>query len=301
MADKGLTTLLDLNAKEVSLVDAGANLKKRFPVFKKKESVMNEEILKAVLQTEVDEEARLEGWFSKAKLSDKGKDALKGALRLLSGYKDELPADTMDKLAELAGYPAPKEEKTKKGCGESDEEDLPPKEEKTKMKKALDDPEFAAVFKAQQDELAALKSVNENVTKALKVEKDKRELNEWTQKAREELSHFPGKSSEELGVMLKALSDQNLESAKAQFDLLKAASEAMKTSSILKEAGQFNGGDSKPTSAWVGIEAIAKDLVLKSADRSFTREKAIELTLQRDPELYNRYLSENPAQSGGRN
>lgn len=302
MADKkDLTALVNLKAMEVSLVDAGANLKKRFPVFKQKESSMNEEILKMVLQTEVDEEARLEDWISKAKLSDKGKEAIKGALRLLSGYKDELPGDALEKLAEAAGYSTPKaKEQTKKGCGDGEDESPLPEEGKQTMKKALDDPEFAAVFKAQQDELTALKSVNENVTKALKVEKDKRELNEWTQKAREDLSHFPGKSSEELGVMLKALSDQNPESAKAQFELLKQASEAMKTSAILKEAGQF-GGDSKPTSAWVEVELIAKELVQKSTDRDFTKEKAIDLVLQRDPDLYNRYLKENPAQCGGRN
>jgi len=301
---KGLTELTDLNAFEVSLVDAGANKKKRFPVFKQEEFSMDE-ILKAVLETEIDEEGKLNDWFEKAKLSAEGQNAVKGALRLLSGYKDQIPGDVLSKLSELVGFPA-SEKKTKKSNEKEDEipisekkkaECKPEEEEMRKVKKELS-PELEEIFKAQEIQLAAMKSANEEITKALKVEKDKRETAEWIDKASRELSHFPGKSAKDLGVMLKALNDSSPERAQEQFALLKSASDAMKTSSIFKEAGIGGAADSQNGSAWEKIEKMASGLVEKSADKSFTVAKAIDLVIQRNPALYQEYLNEHPRQTG---
>jgi hypothetical protein len=168
-----------------------------------------------------------------------------------------------------------------------------------KTKKALD-PELEAVFKAQKDQIDLLQKANEDSIAALKIEKDKRELNEWIKKAEDGLSHYPGQSSTALGTMLKGLHDSDPELATKQFEMLKAASDAMKTSSVLKEAGRF-GGDAEPSSAWAKVEKSASELVQKSADRAFTKEKAIDLVLERNPDLYAEYLNENPAQTGRRN
>jgi len=310
LRNKGLTELTDLNAMEVSLVDAGANLKKRFPVTKSKlrsANMPNDEILKAVLDTPVDEEESLVEYFEKAKMSAEAQKAAKGALRILAAYKDQLPEDALQKLADAAGYPAPKQKakkeedehgypypkKKEKAIASPDEED-----EMKKVKKNLS-PELEEIFKAQETQLAAMKAANEEITKALNVEKDKRETAEWIDKATKELSHFPGKSSKELGIMLKALNDSSPDRAQEQFLLLKSASDAMKTSAIFKESGIGGGtADSQNGSAWEKIEKMASGLVEKSADKTFTVQKAIDLVIQRNPALYEEYLNEHPAQSG---
>jgi len=273
---KQLTELTELQALEVSLVDAGANLKKRFPVFKKEKN-MDAEILKAVLETEVDEEAKLSEWLEKAKLSDKGQAAVKSVLRMLSAYKDELPKDVLDALASTVGYPAPKEKQVKKDFS----------------------PEVEEVLKAQTSEIDALKTRNDEITKALKTETDKRELVEWTQKAERELSHYPGKSTKEIGTMLKALHDKDPELAKQQFEIMKSASDAFAASPILQEAGRNTISENRG-GAWEQIEKMADGFVEKSGDMKITKEKAIRKVLELRPDLYNQYLDEHPAQCAAR-
>jgi hypothetical protein len=318
---KDLTQLSGLNSLEVSLVERGANKKKRFPIFKQEDQMDHEfeEILKAVLETEVDEETDLEEWFAKAKVSPKGMAAVKSALRMLSAYKDELPKDALDKLAAAAGYPSPKAAQQEEE--EEDKYKYPEAKSKDKIKKWLDSmpeelrktieytepkeeepvhdklpEEVQAVLKAREDELKAIKAENEKITKALEVERDKRELEEWTAKAEKELSHYPGKSTEELGKMLKDLHDANPEVAKVQFDSMKAASEAIKKSALLAERGSV-GGVSQSGSAWEKICKMADGLVEKSTDVNFTREAAIAKVLDMRPDLYSEYLDEHPRQT----
>jgi hypothetical protein len=296
---KELTELTELKALEVSLVDAGANNKKRFPIFKQEKN-MDPEILKAVLETEVDEEAKLSEWLAKAKLSDKGQAAVKSVLRMLSAYKDELPKDVLDALAATAGYPAPKAKAKEE---EEDEDEYPKPKDKEKGKEMTEDkkvkkaelsPEVEAVLKAQTTELETLKAQNEQITKALKTETDSRKLIEWTQKAEQELSHYPGKSTKELGAMLKTMDDKDPEFAKQQFEVLKSASTAFAASPLLQEAGRSGGSDSSG-SAWEQIEKMANGFVEKS-DGSLTHEKAVCKVLKLKPELYSKYLDEHPAQ-----
>lgn len=302
---KGLTELTGLKAQEVSAVKAGANLKKRFPVTKQEEIVpdqTNEEILKAVVGIEVDEEAQLSDFFEKSKMSEGAQEATRGIQRILAAYKDEMSSDVLKELAKISGYaePVEKKEPDKKKefppkPDEEEEEDM--KEKEKEVKKGMS-PEIEAIFKAQEQQLEELKKSNESASAALKVEKDKRELAEWTAKAENELSHYPGKSSAELGTMLKSLHDANPEAAKEQFTLLKSASDALKESGILKEAGNANAKGAGAGSAWDKIQKMAEGLVEKSAEESFTIEKAYRLVIQRNPGLYKEYLEENPAQCG---
>lgn len=292
-----LKELTDLNALEVSLVHKGANKKKRFPVTKNKESekMEDQEILEAVLKTEIDEEAELSEYFEKMKLSPKGQNAAKAALRMLNAYKDELPSDILSKLADAVGYPAPKM-KAKK------EDEYPnPKDEENMEKKEIKKEESSQVepeeIKKAKDEIAELRSKNEAVEKALKAETDKRELDEWVRKAETDLSHYPGKSSKELGEILKGLSDVNPELASAQFETMKKASDALRESNVLKEAGR-EFGDGPEGSTWEKVCKMADGIVEKSEDLTLTREKAIAAIFERQPELYTKYLEEHPEQEG---
>lgn len=299
---KDLTELTELNALEVSLVDAGANKKKRFPVFKQEKENMDQEILKAVLETEVDEEASpaLGEWLEKQKISEKGQAAVRSVLRMLSAYKDELPKDVLDKLADVAGYPMPK---AKAAMPEDEEDKYPMPKDKTKKKdeevcKMEQDktPELDEIQKAQATEIDALRKQNEEINKKLKAETDKRELAEWIQKAENDLSHYPGKSSQELGTLLKGLHDKDPEFAKQQFEVFKSASDAFASSGILGEAGR-SGALSGGGSAWDKVEKMAEGLVEKSEDIHMTKEKAVVKVLEARPDLYSQYLRENPAQT----
>lgn len=109
MPKKGLTSLSDYEVDEVSVVGRGANRKKRFPVTKAAEANM-QDVLKAVLETETDLEANIEEVFKTA-LSDKGKDAMRGAVRLLNAFRDEMPDDVMSGLGKLLKFDVPPDTK----------------------------------------------------------------------------------------------------------------------------------------------------------------------------------------------
>ena len=257
-----------------------------------------DEILKAVLETEVDEETSFEEYFEKAKVSEKGQNALKSALRMLNAYKDELPKDALDKLAAAAGYPAPKKAKM-----EDEEEEYPaPKkgqkkedEEEMKVKK---DAEIEAVRKSYDDQLSALKEQNEKIEKALEAERGKREMAEWVEKTKTELSYFPGKSSEELAKSLKALHDVDPKLAEEAFEEKKKISKMVEESELLKEAGQNVSGGGNADGPWAKIEKLAGDMVEKSSDLSLSKSAAINKVLDTPmgKELYKKYLDDNPRQ-----
>lgn len=315
MSKDKLTSLTELHTQEVSLVDRGANKKKRFPIFKQENPMTDfNEILKAVLETELDEESDLDSWVQKAQLSEKGVGAVKAALRILAAYKDELPGDTMDTLSQLAGFEKSKPVETKKAkqakaCGptnDEEEEEIMDEDKSKEVKKEFAGlpeavrAEVETVLKSRDDELAALRARNEEITKALHTEKDIRELGEWVAKAEKDLSHYPGKSSRELGEMLKKLSDVDPTLAASQFDTMKSASDAMRDSVVLKEAG---GSFRDVTgSAWNKIEQLAEGIFEKSEDPKMTQQRAMAKALEtpKGRKLYNEYLSENPKQSGDR-
>jgi hypothetical protein len=290
MTKKDLTALSELKAAEVSLVKRGANKKKRFPIFKE-DQMVEEEILKAVLETEAEGEESLIELLTVEKASDKGVSAAKSALRILQAFKDEMPEGVLNALAKVAGMEKaqdkPKEEEEMKKEEEVKKEELPE--------------EAQAIFKAQEEQIKALKEQNDLVIKQLREEKDQRELEAWISKAETELTHFPGKSFEEMGKLLKSLHDVNPETAKEQFETMKAASDALKTSDVFKEAGKRAGVTVKK-SAWEKIEELAKGLVEKSNDVNFDLEVAIAKVMDspRGAELYNEYLDEHPQQCGRR-
>jgi len=273
--------LKDLDAVEVSLVPRGAN-KKKFLIFKEVDSPM-EEILKAVLETELENESRVEEVLKAAKLSDKAKGAVKGALRLLNAYKDELPKDIMKTLAELAdyGYPAP----TEKAKGKKDEEEDEKKKygypAPTKKEDGSYDfssipeevrPAVEALWKEQQE---AVKKAEE-LEKVLKEERDKQLRKEYIQKAAD------------FGLVLKGLAEKAPEEYAKLEGVLKAANEAIEAGALYAEVGR--GGAPAGDSAVAKVEAMAAGLVQKDANLS--RADALAKVLAENPQLYEQYRKE---------
>jgi len=290
----------ELHVGELSIVDRGANKKKPFPIFKQEKIMSTKEnwdvILKAVLETELEGEEAIEELITKMEIGEKGAAASKAVLRVLSGFKDEMPPEFLAAIGKMAGIPVEKAEVVKK------EEVIKKEEEEVVVEKSLEGvPEeikkhFEEIQKAADLKITALSEKNEIIEKQLKVETDTRLLAEWTEKARADLSHYPGKSIEEMGVILKSLAELDPKMAKTQFDLMKVASDALKGSEILKSAGGIRTHELEGSS-YEKIEKLADGLVEKSEDLNMTKASAIAKVLESPlgAELYNKYLDEQKA------
>lgn len=257
---------------------------------------MDPEIIRAVIEQKIGDEKTLEEWVTKAKLSEKGAAAVKAAFRILGGFKDELPADIMTKLAELSGMNAPVAPPAPVAKKEGGKEEPVKKEEPvTKALDGLPEEVRKAIDQereARNLEIKALTENNEKITKALEDEKDARNLAGWVEKTKTELSHYPGESSEEIAKSLHEMDKVNSELATKQFTSMKAASDALKGSAILKDAGS-RAGKTAAGSAWEEIEKLAAGIVEKSTD-SMSKPQAIThvLNTEQGAALYTKYEQE---------
>lgn len=297
---KRISKLGSFTVDEVSTVDKGAN-RRGFPIFKQ-ESQMSDEIMKAVLETKVDEEANIAEFIKKNELDESAAEALTGTLRIVSSFRDKLPKDTLATLAEVAGYDMPVAKGAVIGAEKTPPEkkkDMEDKEEE-EMKKSLEalpedvQKQFEAITKAQDDKIAELTAQNEKVEKALKVEQDTRELNVWIGKAKDELDGLPGKTPAELGAIFKKLADVDPDIANEQFEQMKNAAEAIKKGKLFDEMG--GRGADTTGSGMDKINKAAKALMEKSD--GMTIEQAKVKVMEDNPELYDAYMDENPAQTG---
>lgn len=274
--------LENLEVAEVSIVPRGAN-KKKFLIFKEVDSPM-EEILKAVLETPLENEAEVDRMLKAAKLSEKAQGAVRGALKILSAYREELPKDILNTLAGLAGYgyPAPTEKEgkekykypapAKKADGSYDFSGIP--EEVRPMVEALWKQNEEAVKKAEELE------------KVLKAEREERLRKEYIAKAAG-FKHLPVKP-EEFGLVLKGLAEKAPEEYSKVEGLLKVVDEALGQGKLFSELGR--SGEGAGGSAWAKIEKAASEIVQK--DGKLTREQAVAKVLDEHPELYEEYLRE---------
>lgn len=255
-------------------------------------------VLKSVLETEVDSEAQLEEIFKAEKVSKKGLDAIRGALRILNGFKEELPKDVMKKLAAMAGYAPP---------GKEEEDEYPkPKDGKVSKSDELP-PEVKAIMepilKAQSEQIEALKAQVAKSDEALSKERDERAMAGWVEKCEKELAFYPGKSSEDLGKMLHVLAKQDAKLAEEQFTSMKQASVAIEKSALLTDHGLKPGASSRSSvatgTAWDAIQKMADGLVEKSEGGRLPRHVAVQQVLKTEQgkALYTQYLDEHPAQS----
>jgi hypothetical protein len=289
-----LTSLTDLKAREVSLVDRGANKKRRFPVFKENPMDLEMiEILKAVVDVEIDDEAKLTAWIEKEKLSDKEAAALKAAMRLLNGFSENAKIKgLMGKMAGMVGFakaetpdPDPKPEPAKKPV-KKDEPD--PKETPVKIsaeiQKQLDD------ANARADKI---EKANKALAEQVEVEKKARERAELVAVCKEKYPLIPGLSTEEQADMLLGLDATNRALVEKQWA---ATADAVEKSALLQSGGS-QGAMATAGGAHQKLLEIAKGIVEKSG-HDLTPEKAFVKAMDANPELYNEYLADNPKQTG---
>lgn len=287
-----MNKLTNLEAVEVSLVPRGANLKK-FLIFKSEEGFRTmEEILKSILEIELENENDVDEVLKAAKMSEKATGAAKAALKILSAYKDELPSDIINMLASLSGYgyAAPQKSKDKYGYKMDKEKDkgykMPCKKEDGSLDlEAVPEevrPLVESLWKEHETAIAKAAELEET----LRLEKEEKSKKEFISKALEFDSL--NVKAEELGLVLKSISEKAPEGFEKIMTILKSANEAIKQGGLFKEVGT-NGTNSENT-AWGKIESMAKTMVQK--DVNMTQAQAIAKVLNQNPELYNEYLKE---------
>ncbi len=293
-----INKLTELDTLGVSLVKRGAN-RKRFALAKAEEPMDEIEILKAVLEddTEFENAEQVAEAIEKAQLSAKAQSAVKGALRLLNAFKDELPEDTLDMLATMAGFPSPSsktmdedKQQTTKGEEMPEEQEVVKSEETVEVQVPAEIKEkMEALWKSQQEAIAKA----EKLEAALKTERDERLVKEFVAKSADEYANIPGKA-EDLGLLIKSLYDLDAERAVAIEAVLKGANAAIGTT-LLNDIGSGKAPAVSTGSAWEQINQMAESMVEKSAS-PVSKAAMIAKALEQNPKLYNEYLAENAAQ-----
>ena len=290
-ADRRRTYLLsDLDVFEVSLVNKPAN-GRSFYMTKNadEESTMDEKLL-AILETPAANEAAFDAVIQKEELSEDAVRAVRAALRLLDAFRDEIPSDTLNGLADAAGMDRFEEENNpEKGMTEMQKD---AEAETADIIKSADIPEelrptLEAIWKSNE-EYAARVSELENV---LKSERDERLAKTEAERVSKSYGHVPGAEAHKVADLLISVRKGNPEHADAIEELLSATEKAM----VAKEDGAFEETGVSTTevtsgSAWGRIEGKAEDLVQKG--EALNRAKAIDKVLTDNPELYAEYLSE---------
>lgn len=317
MSKRRITALKDVKTLEVSLVEAGANQKKRFPIMKKSRSDQMDEILVEVLKAEGQSEAveKLET-ILKMDMPADAKNAVMAAMKLLEAYSDMMPVG--EALAALRSASGDKDD-ADKGMHEDDKkeknEHYGDKEEKAEhkedeaekmkdeeeLKKSLGDlPEstqkaMQAIWKRSEELAKKL----EDREKELGVEIAKRARREYLAKAEKTLCNIPGHSLDEVVDLMIDVKARDADLGGRVEKALEAASAALQGGPLLVEAGR-NVPDMSAGDSWSKIQKIAKSEVEKSGG-SLSMPQAIAKTIQTNPALYEAYNADRELKNvGGR-
>ena len=295
MKTRRITSLKDVKTLEVSLVERGANLTRRFPLMKARGETMGE-ILVEVLKAEGQSEAvlKLESML-KEEMPEDAKAAILAAMKLLEAFSDIMPVG--DALAALGGASGEEVEAAEEEPAEEDEAEKM-EEEDDELKKTLDNlpPAAQAAIDAIWKDREELVAKSAELEKSLGEEIAKRSRREYLGKAEKTLCNIPGHSLDEVVDLMIEVKATNEELGARVEKALEASSAALQGGALLVEAGRSvpdtTGGD-----PWAKIQKIAKSEVEKSSG-ALTMPQAIAKTIQTNPALYAEYNEERNNQGG---
>lgn len=288
--------LTDLDVAEVSLVKKPAN-KRAFLLFKQldeggEERVpdLKEKLIELITsEAPLELEEKLELIEGQEGLTEECREIVKEVVKVLRAYKADLPEDILEVIAELAELKLPERIVDQKPRAEEEEKIEIMAGFPRPIKKADGSYDLSGVTKEQRAIVEALWKQAERadqLAKELREEKELRIRKEFEERAKQ-FDNLPI-SAEELGRILQAFHEK----AKEEYDkierLLRAVNEALGQSEILKELGSSYNGTSG--GAWTKIEKLAQGLIQK--DANLTKEKAISIVLEANPQLYAEYLAE---------
>lgn len=300
MGKRRINALKDVKTLEVSLVEAGANMKKRFPIMKSWSDQMDEilvEVLKAEGQSEAVEKLTS---ILKEEMPEDAKNAVMAAMKLLEAYSDMMPVG--EALAALRSASGEEEEADKAEMEEAaekmeEEAEKADESEEEKLMKSLGDlpapaqNAMQAIWKRSEELAKKL----EDREKELGEEIAKRARREYLAKAETTLCNIPGHSLEEVVDLMIDIKARDADLGGRVEKALEAASAALQGGPLLVEAGrnvpEMNAGD-----PWAKIQQIAKSEVETSGGK-LTMPAAIAKAIQTNPALYQEY---NEQRTGGK-
>jgi uncharacterized protein YukE len=242
---------MDLVVDRVDLVDEGANSAAFIKLYKRKEMETGMDFNEIISKLKPEHAEVIQAEIAKAKA-----EVPEEVAKELSDTKEELIA-TKTEL-----------EKVKEEVNKSKE----PAEEDNfeEVLKSLD-PAVQKVFKSLQ----AQKEAAEQVAKQLTEQKEEEEA---IAKANA-LKALPVEE-DKLVQVVKGISDD-------VYEILKSAAKVLEESDIFEEVGKGKG-DASTIDAWSKIEKKADEIAKRD---NITKEKAISVVINENPELYKEYLS----------
>lgn len=299
MPDEVINMLTGVTTEELSLVRRGAN-NKRIALTKDHQMTIAQ-LLKSVLATEAEGEKELVAKLKKSGANDDAVEIAVANFRMQSGFKDKLSKEQFSEIVKAAGFAKAghddEDEEDEKTDHKAEDEEEDPKKpgflmNGKKMEKSHMTSEMKKAFDEQSATIAKLeKSAKESYDKVVKLEKAA-ELKGHIAKCEKEFPHVPGMTVEAMGEKLQKAFEVSDDFGKQQEKEWATVSAALKNSTLLKTQGHINSDDG--SSAMGRVNKIAKEL--RSSDSSLTKEQAVAKALDENPELYNEYLSDNPAQ-----
>ena len=243
--------LIDLVVDRVDLVDEGANSAAFIKLYKRKEMESSMDFNEIISKLKPEHAEIIQAEIAKAKAE----------------VPEEVAAELSDTKEALEKSKA-ELEKIKEEVEKSKE---PAQEENFEEAIKSLDPAVQKVFKSLQ----AQKEAAEQVAKQLTEQKEEEEAIE---KAKA-LKALPVEE-EKLVQVVKGISDD-------VYEILKSAAKVLEESDIFEEVGKGKGVAGS-TDAWSKIEKKADEIAKRD---SITREKAISIVINENPELYKEYLS----------
>jgi hypothetical protein len=294
--DKGITKLLELDTHEVSLVESGANLKRRFPVMKALGGEEMHAVLIDILKAEGETEAmsKLDEMLNK-ELPEDAKAAVMGAMKLLESFSDVLGVkDALQALAsasgsELVEKPEHYDKEDEAEKAEHEEADKAEHEDAEKSDEEAIAKSLESLPEAARGNIEQLfKSHRELVAKAAKLEADlgkaeaEKQRTAYITKAKETLKAIPGHDAEAMTDIIlkaKALDEGFGEQVEKAFE---ACSSALSNSVLAEVGSDVAEVNSDPFSK---IERIAKGLMAE--DPNLSKPQAITKALVMNKDLAN--------------
>ena len=243
--------LIDLVVDRVDLVDEGANSAAFIKLYKRKGMETGMDFNEIISKLKPEHAEIIQAEVAKAKAEVPAEVAAE-----LSDTKEALEKSK----AELEKI----KEEVKKSKEPAQEENF------EEVLKSLD-PAVQKVFKSLQ----AQKEAAEQVAKQLTEQKEEEEA---IKKAKA-LKALPVEE-EKLVQVVKGISDD-------VYEILKSAAKVLEESDIFEEVGKGKGGTDS-TDAWSKIEKKADEIAKRDG---ITKEKAIGVVINENPELYKEYLS----------
>lgn len=243
--------LVDLVVDRVDLVDEGANSAAFIKLYKRKEMETSMDFNEIISKLKPEHAEIIQAEIAKAKA--------------------EVPEEVATELSD-----------TKKALEEAKTELEKIKEEVKKSKEPAQEENFEEILKsldpAVQKVFKSLKAQKEAAEQVAKQLTEQKEEEEAIKKAKA-LKALPVEE-EKLVQVVKGISDD-------VYEILKSAAKVLEESEIFKEIGKGKG-EASSTDAWSKIEKKADEIAKRDG---ITKEKAIGIVINENPELYREYLS----------